>query len=159
MPLEEDGHWLSIAAQEAREGMQAGEGGPFGALVVLNGQVIGRAHNEVLKHHDPTAHAEMLAIRRASRHLRQHQLTGATLYTTCEPCPMCLGAILWSRLARVVYASSRQEAASGGFDDAYFHQRCCHPQEDTTPCMEQRDNADCAALWQAWQSLPDRQGY
>jgi guanine deaminase len=108
---------MKIAIEEAAQGVTAGDGGPFGAVVVRAGEVIGRAHNEVLKSRDPTAHAEVLAIRRAAGCIRNHDLSGCLLYTTCEPCPMCLGAIAWSRIGRVYFGCTAEDAAGLGFAD------------------------------------------
>ncbi|MEM8883228.1 MAG: nucleoside deaminase [Planctomycetota bacterium] len=112
---------MQEAVAEARAGVRNGDGGPFGAVIVKDGAILARAHNEVLKTNDPTAHAEVLAIRRAATQLGTPHLTGCELYTTCEPCPMCLAAIHWARLDRVIYAETRDSAARIGFDDAKFH--------------------------------------
>lgn len=113
--------WMEIAHNEALKGMDGNEGGPFGALIVREGAIISQAHNEVLKTNDPTAHAEMLVIREASQKLSTYDLSDCTLYTTCYPCPMCMGAIFWARIPTVYYGSSIEDAAQGGFDDARFY--------------------------------------
>jgi tRNA(Arg) A34 adenosine deaminase TadA len=118
---------MARAVSEARAGVGAGHGGPFGAVVVQNGRIIGSAHNEVLLQTDPTAHAEILAIRRAARALGSASLAGCMLYSTCEPCPMCLAAIHWARLDRVVYAETREGARAIGFDDAKFYEAMQKP--------------------------------
>lgn len=107
---------LALAADNVAEG-----GGPFGALVVKDGQIVGTGTNRVTASHDPTAHAEVVAIRDACARLDAFQLDGCDLYTSCEPCPMCLGAIYWARPDRVFYAASRHDAASAGFDDALIY--------------------------------------
>ncbi|MBP1595762.1 MAG: Guanine deaminase [Acidobacteria bacterium] len=109
--------FMRIAIEEALRGVNAGHGGPFGAVVVRRGTVEGRAHNEVLRTGDPTAHAEVLAIRKAAARLRSHNLSSCTLYTTCEPCPMCLGAALWARIPRIVFGCTGGDAARLGFSD------------------------------------------
>ena len=114
-------NWMQEAVSEASAGAAAGHGGPFGAVVVMDGEIVGRGHNEVLILGDPTAHAEMQAIREACTRLDNHSLAGCTLYATCEPCPMCLAAIHWARLDRLVYAATTEDAAAAGFDDAKFH--------------------------------------
>lgn len=115
-----DTRFLREAIRLASESVAAG-GGPFGAVIVRDGEVLARAANRVTLDHDPTAHAEVRAIRLACDHLASHDLTGATLYASCEPCPMCLGAIYWARISRLVYAASKDDAARAGFDDAFIY--------------------------------------
>jgi tRNA(Arg) A34 adenosine deaminase TadA len=109
--------YLREALALAREGMQRGDGGPFGALIVLDGEVIGRAWNRVVADKDPTAHAEVMAIRRATTHIDHFHLHGARLYTSCEPCPMCLGAAYWAHVESIHYAATGDDAAQIGFSD------------------------------------------
>lgn len=113
--------FMREAIRLAREGMLAGQGGPFGAVVVKDGQIIGRGNNRVLLTNDPTTHAEIVAIREACKTLGNYQLTACDIYTSCEPCPMCLGAIYWARPERLFYACTRQDAAEIGFDDAFIY--------------------------------------
>lgn len=113
----------------ARRGMMAGDGGPFGALIVRSGEIIGEGWNRVLATRDPTAHGEMVAIRDACRRIADFDLSGCEIYTTGEPCPMCLGAIYWARLERVFYGFSSQDAAAIGFDDLAFHAQLALPRE------------------------------
>ena len=108
-----EAEFMEEAVREALVGVRAGDGGPFGAVVVQNGKVISRAHNEVLSSNDPTAHAEILAIRKASSVLKRYDLSDCVIYTTCEPCPMCFAAIHWSRIKRIFFGCDRQ----GFFDD------------------------------------------
>jgi guanine deaminase len=114
-------HFMQQAIELSHKGMNEGKGGPFGAVVVKDGVVVGRGHNRVLCDTDPTAHAEVVAIRDACLRLGTFQLTGCELYTSCEPCPMCLGAIYWARPDRVYYANTRDDAAAVGFDDAFIY--------------------------------------
>jgi guanine deaminase len=114
--------FLGLAIAEAVRGARAGQGGPFGAVVVKDGVVIAKAANAVVANNDPTAHAEVQVIRAACAGLGSFQLDGCDVYASCEPCPMCLGAILWARPRAVYYAATRQSAASAGFDDAVFYQ-------------------------------------
>ena len=117
-----DKEMLALARQEAAQGSAAGEGGPFGAVVVdADGQILAEAHNQVLTGHDPTAHAEIMAIRAACAKIGSHDLQGCTLYTSCEPCPMCLAAIIWANISRVVYGCTREDAAAIGFRDEYIY--------------------------------------
>ncbi len=113
--------WLNAAIQLASKSVKK-KGGPFGAIIMKDGKVIGEGTNQVTTKHDPTAHAEVVAIRNACKKLDSHQLDGCVIYTSCEPCPMCLGAIYWSRLEKVYFAATRHEAAAAGFDDAVIYQ-------------------------------------
>jgi guanine deaminase len=107
----------------AAENVATGQGGPFAALIVKNGEIIAQGVNCVTALHDPTAHAEVLAIRQACKKLADFQLLGCTLYSSCEPCPMCLGAIYWARVAQVFFACSRTDAAAAGFDDSFIYEQ------------------------------------
>lgn len=120
--LAEKQGFLGLAIAEAARGAQAGQGGPFGAVVVKDGVVIAKAANAVVANNDPTAHAEVQAIRAACAALGTFRLDGCDVYASCEPCPMCLGAIQWARPRAVYYAATRQDAAAAGFDDAVFHE-------------------------------------
>lgn len=106
----------------AQNGIDKNAGGPFGAVVVLDGEIVGEGFNQVTSTNDPTAHAEIVAIRAACQNLNSFQLDGCVLYTSCEPCPMCLGAIYWARPARVFYACTREDAANIGFDDQFIYE-------------------------------------
>lgn len=109
---------LKIAVEEAKKGVETGEGGPFGAVIIDNtGNIISTAHNRVLKDHDPTAHAEINAIRKACKIKGTHDLRDCIIYSSCEPCPMCLSAIIWSNIKMVYYGSTRKDAAKIGFKD------------------------------------------
>ncbi len=115
-------HYLGLAIAEAIRGASAGQGGPFGAVIVKDGTVIAKAANAVVASNDPTAHAEVQAIRAACAALASFKLDGCDVYASCEPCPMCLGAILWARPRALYFAATRTEAALAGFDDALFYQ-------------------------------------
>lgn len=114
----EDPLWAAI--ELSRTSIESG-GGPFGAVVVREGLVVGRGQNRVVVGADPTAHAEVVAIRDACARLGTHDLRGCVIYSSCEPCPMCLGAIFWARIDRIVYAATREDAAAAGFDDSFFY--------------------------------------
>lgn len=118
--MNDDRYYLKQAIKAACDGILEG-GGPFGAVIVRDGKIIAKAGNRVVLSHDPTAHAEVLAIREASGMLDSHDLSDCVLYASCEPCPMCLGAIYWSGLRRVVFASGRSEASSAGFNDNFIY--------------------------------------
>ncbi len=109
------------AIELAAEGIAAPGGGPFGAVIVRHGSIVAEAHNRVTACHDPTAHAEVLAIRAACQKLASHSLAGCEIYASCEPCPMCLGAVYWARLDRLYYAATRRDAQRIGFDDAHIY--------------------------------------
>ncbi|MBL4578712.1 MAG: nucleoside deaminase, partial [Flavobacteriales bacterium] len=115
-----DQQFMQEAINVALEGMR-GKGGPFGAVVVKNGEVVGRGSNRVTNTNDPTAHAEVVAIRDACKNLESFQLDGCDIYTSCEPCPMCLGAIYWARPDKVYYACDKTDAAKSGFDDDFIY--------------------------------------
>ena len=151
--------FMERAIELALEGVRRNAGGPFGAVVVLDGEVIGEAHNEVLSQKDPTAHAEVGAIRAASRHLQSFHLTGAELYTSCEPCPMCLAAAQWAHISHIWYAGTRADAARAGFDDDHFHaQLALPPAERQLPAREFLRSAAQPAF-EAWLARPDRTAY
>jgi guanine deaminase len=134
-------------------------GGPFGALVVHNDVVIGTGQNRVTRDLDPSAHAEVLAIRAACRTLGTHSLAGATLYTSCEPCPMCLATSLWARLDRVVYAADRDDAAAGGFDDRRFYELFGDPGAVWPTRVEAGDQSGSFRPFEAWLAHEGRTDY
>ena len=119
---EQDKEFMRRAIALAQYGIDANRGGPFGAVVVRDGEIVGEGCNRVTSTNDPTAHAEIVAIRAACENLGDFQLDGCVLYTSCEPCPMCLGAIYWARPARVFYACTREDAARIGFDDEFIYE-------------------------------------
>jgi tRNA(Arg) A34 adenosine deaminase TadA len=139
--------------------MEAGSGGPFGALIVRDGRILGRGWNEVVPRRDPTAHAEILAIRAACRRLGSHQLSGCEIYSSCEPCPMCLGAIYWARLDRIWFAASRDDAASAGFDDAFIYTELGVPLENRRLPTGQILRQDALTAFAQWQQKSDKIPY
>lgn len=146
--------WMALAYDEAVEGMENNDGGPFGAVIVQDGEVIARAHNEVLRTNDPTAHAEILAIREASGKLGTFDLSGCVLYATCYPCPMCMGAILWARIPTVYYGATMEDAARGGFDDARFYAMIKHP--ETALDLRPLDSDTTGKLFTKWLEKSER---
>ena len=116
-----ENRFLERAIELSRHGMQKGNGGPFGCVIVKDGEIIGEGFNEVLVKNDPTSHAEIVAIRSACKKLNNFQLTGCDVYTSCEPCPMCMGAIYWARPDRVIYANTKSDAAAVNFDDQFIY--------------------------------------
>ena len=139
--------------------MKAGYGGPFGAVVVRQGVIVSRGYNNVLSSNDPTAHAEVDAIRKASQALGTFDLSGCELYTSCEPCPMCLGAIYWARFRKVYYGNTRQDAARIGFDDALIYEEIGKPLEDRKIPMQQLLPEEAKAGFEAWEQIEGRQSY
>ncbi|MDN3723852.1 nucleoside deaminase [Aequorivita sp. SDUM287046] len=121
MITEQDKHFISRAIELSAKGMDANAGGPFGAVIVKNGEIVAEGFNEVTSSNDPTAHAEVVAIRKACEKLNTFQLADCIIYTSCEPCPMCLGAIYWARPKAVYYACTKEDAAEIGFDDHFIY--------------------------------------
>ena len=153
-----DHELLSRAIQLARENVKEG-GGPFGALITLDGKIIAESANQVIQNNDPTAHEEVETIRRASKVLNTFDLTGCTLYTSCEPCPMCLGAVYWSRISRVVYASNREDAARAGFRDAELYQEIIlDPDKRSIPFVN-LGLPDAGSEFEAWDQSEIRKDY
>ncbi len=142
----------------SRESVGAG-GGPFGAVVVRADDVVGRGQNSVTLLNDPTAHAEIIAIRRACESLGSFHLHGCELFTSCEPCPMCLGAVLWSRLDRVWYANSRADAAAIGFDDSAFYEEFSKPVDERRIPMTRLLRDEARATFEAWQHSTGKTPY
>jgi tRNA(Arg) A34 adenosine deaminase TadA len=126
---EQDKEFMRRAIELAQNGIDSNDGGPFGAVVVRDGEIIGEGCNRVTSTNDPTAHAEVVAIREACKNLSSFQLDGCVIYTSCEPCPMCLGAIYWARPAKMYFACRREDAARVGFDDALIYEEIERPIE------------------------------
>lgn len=137
----------------------SGAGGPFGAVVVQDGRVVGEGWNKVVRTNDPTAHAEIIAIRAACAALGSFQLPEATIYCSCEPCPMCLGAIYWARPSAVYFASTRHDAAAVGFDDALIHREVSLVPDARSLSFQQLDVTGAADVFELWASRPDRIDY
>lgn len=149
---------IHVAIDEARRGMQNNHGGPFGAVIVKDGEIIATAHNEVLSSKDPTAHAEILAIRRASQELGQFDLSDCEIYTTSEPCPMCFAAICWARIKRIHYGTTSEEVANIGFDDSYIYSIIKGQQPaEIESCIIEREA--CLELLKEWENKTDKQMY
>jgi len=143
----------------SREHMDAGHGGPFGAVVVKDGEIVGEGWNEVTSANDPTAHAEVMAIRAACKRLNTFDLRGAEIYTSCEPCPMCLGAIYWARLDHVYYANTRTDAAEIDFDDEQLYEEIAAPMADRAILMTRLLAEEAAAVFDSWRRKPDKKAY
>lgn len=145
---------IRLAAENIRRG-----GGPFGALVVRDGRIIGSGVNQVTSSTDPTAHAEINAIRAACRHLGHWQLEGCEVYSSCEPCPMCLGAIYWARPAALYFANTREDAASIRFDDAFIYRELMLPPDTRSIPTIQLLREEGLQVFSAWEADPDKVRY
>lgn len=151
--------WLRRAVELAVRAVESGSGGPFGAVVVRAGTVVGEGWNRVLETNDPTAHAEVVAIRAACAALGTFDLAGCEVYASCEPCPMCHAAALWARVERVVYAGTREDAAAAGFDDARFHaELAAAPAQRSLPLLAD-DRSLARPAFEAWLRRADRRAY
>lgn len=149
---------MQRAIELAIENVRAG-GGPFGCVVVKDGRIIAEGANSVTATNDPTAHAEVVAIRKACAALGSFQLDGCEIYTSCLPCPMCLGAIYWARPARVYYASNDRDAADAGFDDSFIYREFALPFHDRRIPMRQMMREESLKAFEVWKNTPDRKEY
>jgi len=148
-----------MAIEEARHGMEHNHGGPFGAIIVKNGKVLSRTHNEVLSSNDPTAHAEILAIRQASAVLERFDLSDCEIYTSSQPCPMCLAAIYWARIKTVYYGSDKDDVALVGFDDNLFYEYIRGESQDTELKLINIERDEALKLLRQWSEKDDKQTY
>jgi tRNA(Arg) A34 adenosine deaminase TadA len=139
--------------------MRGNHGGPFGAIIVRNGKIIGQGWNRVTSTNDPTAHAEVSAIRDACKKLKTFQLDGCELYTSCEPCPMCLAAIYWARLGRIYYANTRKDAAAIDFDDDFLYREVALPVSRRKTPMKQLLRKEALKAFAEWKQKPDKIRY
>ena len=151
--------YMKEAIKQSKKGMNTNEGGPFGAIVVKNNQIVGRGNNKVTSSNDPTAHAEVVAIRDACNNLGTFQLDGCVLYTSCEPCPMCLGAIYQARPDKVFYANTREDAADIGFDDNFIYNEINIPMEKRQIAFEQIQRENAMKVFQEWKLKTDKIDY
>lgn len=156
---ETDPDFMAEAIAEAAKAVDDDVGGPFGAVVVKDGTIIGRGRNRVLADADPTAHAEVVALRDAAQRLGTHELAGCVIYTSCEPCPMCLSAIYWARIERIVQAATREDAAGIGFDDAFLYAEVAKPIEERSLPTSSADREQAAAVMRAWAARGDHTLY
>jgi len=154
-----DSPLLREAIRLSRTRMREGRGGPFGAVVARDGVIVARGWNAVTSSLDPTAHAEVVAIRRACRKLGSFSLAGCVLYASCEPCPMCLAAAYWARVERLVYAATREDAAVAGFDDAFIYDEVPLLPEARSLPTDHLLRAEAAAVFEEWLAKPDRVAY
>ena len=151
--------FMARAIQLSIDGVQSGRGGPFGAVVVRDGKIVAEGVNQVTSTNDPTAHAEVLAIRQACSSLGVFQLQDCELYTSCEPCPMCLGAIYWARLSRVYFANTAEDAARIGFADSFFYTELKKPHLERRIPAIQMMREEALAGFRVWAAKPDKIEY
>jgi guanine deaminase len=151
--------FMRAAIRLARDKMRRGDGGPFGAVVVRGGKIVGRGWNRVTSANDPTAHAEITAIRDACRRLKTFRLDDCELYASCEPCPMCLAAIYWARVAKIFYAGARRDAAAARFDDDWIGREMARPVSRRKIPMRQFLRAEALKVFKEWQAKPDKVPY
>jgi tRNA(Arg) A34 adenosine deaminase TadA len=150
---------MKEAIRLAKQGLEANAGGPFGCVVVKDGVIVGKGSNRVTSTNDPTAHAEVVAIRDACRTLNTFQLDGCEVYTNCEPCPMCLGAIYWARPSKVYFANTRYQAADAGFDDAFIYEEIVlDPAVRRIPMIHIPDD-EAMQVFRDWIAKPDKTLY
>jgi guanine deaminase len=151
--------FMARAIELSVENVRSGRGGPFGAVIVQDGSIVAEGANQVTATNDPTAHAEVIAIREACRKLGIFELKDCELYTSCEPCPMCLGAIYWARLSRLYFASVAADASQAGFDDSFIYQEFALPHSERGIPMVQMMREEALAGFRAWQEKSDKALY
>ena len=151
--------FMQEAIRLSQDSIQNNKGGPFGCVVVKGDEIIGRGNNKVTSTNDPTAHAEIIAIRDACKKLGSFQLEGCEIYTSCEPCPMCLGAIYWARPKAVYYANSRQDAADIGFDDSLIYNEFTQPEQERKIPISSIGRQDALKVFKEWSNKSDKTKY
>jgi guanine deaminase len=159
MHQEEVRSYLLKAVSLSKEGMDSGRGGPFGCIVVKDGQVLAEGTNRVTSQQDPTAHAEIVAIRKACHALDSFQLEGCVVFCSCEPCPMCLGALYWARPQAVFYVNTREDAAAAGFDDAFIYKEITMKDRDRSIPFEHVPLPEGLQVLKAWKDKGDKSPY
>lgn len=150
---------MSEAIQLANWGISHKEGGPFGCVIVKGDEIVGRGNNQVTSTNDPTAHAEVVAIRNACKNLNSFQLEDCEIYTSCEPCPMCLGAIYWARPKVIYYAGTREDAADAGFDDSLIYEEMDRSLADRRIPIKSLGREQALKVFDAWKNNPDKTTY
>ena len=157
--MTEQKKYMQEAVNAALKGMRNNEGGPFGCVIVKNGKIVGIGNNKVTSTNDPTAHAEVTAIRDACKNLGSFQLEGCTVYTSCEPCPMCLGAIYWARPDKVYYGSNQEDAANIGFDEEFIYKEIPLPYNERSIPFEQLAPEIAIKPFEEWEEKEDKTEY
>lgn len=148
--------FMHEAIRLSREKSLLGEGGPFGAVIVRGGTIIARGWNQVLKQNDPTCHAEMVAIRKACRRLKNYTLAGCSIYVNCEPCPMCLAALYWAGIDKIYFAAGRKDAAALGFVDDFLYEELLRQPQDRKIPMEQAMRSEALPVFRQWEKLASK---
>jgi len=156
---EEDRFFMGRAIELAEMGVEMSRGGPFGCVVTKDSEIVGEGYNQVTSTNDPTAHAEIIAIREACKTLNSFQLDGCTIYTSCEPCPMCLGAIYWARPEKVFFACSRGDAANIGFDDDFIYEELGKASAEREMVLVELMRDEALEVFKDWSAKPDRVEY
>jgi tRNA(Arg) A34 adenosine deaminase TadA len=151
--------FMQTAIDLARHGMNHGIGGPFGCIIVKDDTIVGRGSNSVVSANDPTAHAEVVAIRDACKNLQTFQLTDCEIYTSCEPCPMCMGAIYWARPKKVYFGATRHDAAAAGFDDSLIYKELTSPLYDRLIEMVNLGRENVMKVFEEWNEKPNKVKY
>jgi guanine deaminase len=148
--------FLIEAIRLSKENITDGLGGPFGAVIVKDGRIIGEGKNEVLESNDPTAHAEIQAIRNACKHSGSYDLSGCEIYSSCEPCPMCLSAIYWARIDTIFYANTKKDASEIGFDDDFIYKELSLPEDKRKIKMQQHNTEEAKKVFLDWLKLENK---
>ncbi|MEN8906367.1 MAG: nucleoside deaminase [Clostridiales bacterium] len=150
--------FMDIAINEAKSGVNLKHGGPFGAVIVFDNKIIAKAHNEVIFKNDPTCHAEIIAIRRASKLLNNFNLEGCSIYTTCEPCPMCLSAILWAKIDKIFFGCTKEDAEKIGFNDSLYFD-ILSKNTDNYISMSKLNRFECLEVFNLWDKSDKKTNY
>ena len=151
--------FMKIAIKEAFRGLKKGSGGPFGAVIVRNGKIIAKGHNEVIKTNDPSAHAEIVAIRKASAKLKRFDLSDCEIYSSCEPCPMCFSAIHWAKMKKLYYGCTKKDAAKIGFNDKFIYDVIKGISKKKQVKIKQIDRKECLKPFKEWELKKDKIQY
>jgi guanine deaminase len=151
--------FMKIAKEEAEKGIRLNEGGPFGAVIVKDGKIIARAHNKVIKTNDPTSHAEINAIREASKKLNRFNLSGCEIYSSCEPCPMCLSAIYWAKISKLYYGCTKEDAEKINFNDKFIYNMINRKPNKRQIREIQINREDCLKSFKMWKDKEDKVQY
>lgn len=158
-PQKTHADFMRLAIALSRENMQDNMGGPFGAVIVKDGDIIGQGANKVTSSNDPTAHAEVVAIRNACANMDDFNLKGSTIYTSCEPCPMCLSAIYWARIDKIFYANTQHDAAAIDFDDQFLYEEIARDKSQRDIPCEHILHDEALSVFQAWKDKTDKTPY
>ncbi len=157
--MEDRKAYMKEAISLAMSNVTSSHGGPFGAVVVKNGEIIGAGANQVTSSNDPTAHAEIVAIRQATSHIGSFDLSDCEIYASCEPCPMCLGAIYWAKIGKLYYAATKDDAAKADFDDSYIYKEFALPKNERSLSSLQLMREEAVKVFDAWNTSDNKIPY